>query len=38
MNEILREMPDGGVRFHKELLAALTAAQKSLMNGVLKED
>ena len=33
MNEILREWFGGGVRIHKESLAALTAAQKPLMNG-----
>ena len=37
MNEILRERLDGGARFHKESLAALTAAQKSLMNQVFME-
>ena len=37
MNEILRAWLAGGVRFHKESLAAFSAAQKSLMNQVFME-
>ena len=32
MNEISREWFDGGIRFREGSLAAVTAAQKSLMN------
>ena len=36
MNEIPRERLESGVRFHKESLVALAAAQNSLMGKVFK--